>query len=94
MKLGQAEAEVEAEPDRLREAIDLVPELAAKLPKQGNGVASEGAEPLAETAVEMPGQPGSGQLPPAPRDMILRLSSAPSARSRMKAASLPVSSPR
>jgi len=33
VKLGQAEAEVEAEPEHLREAIDLVPELAAKLPR-------------------------------------------------------------
>lgn len=33
VKLGQAEAEVEADPEHLREAIDLVPELAAKLPR-------------------------------------------------------------
>ncbi|MDA4124198.1 MAG: hypothetical protein OK438_01915 [Thaumarchaeota archaeon] len=32
VKLGQAEAEVEADQEHLREAIDLVPELAAKLP--------------------------------------------------------------
>ena len=32
VKVGQAEAEVEADPDHLREAIELVPELAAKLP--------------------------------------------------------------
>ncbi len=39
MRLGAAEAEVEADPEHLREAIDLVPELTAKLPKQGrNGV--------------------------------------------------------
>ncbi len=31
VKLGSAEAEVEAEPEHLREAIDLVPELASKL---------------------------------------------------------------
>ena len=31
VKLGQAEAEVEADPDHLKEAIDLVPELASKL---------------------------------------------------------------
>jgi hypothetical protein len=63
VKLGQAEAEVEAEPDHLREAIDLVPELAAKLPKQGNGAAGEGAESVSEMAVELTGQAGSGQLP-------------------------------
>jgi hypothetical protein len=34
VKLGQAEAEVEADPEHLREAIDLVPELVAKLPRQ------------------------------------------------------------
>jgi hypothetical protein len=49
VKLGQAEAEVDAEPDRLREAIDLVPELLAKLPVSGFG-APEGrrgaSEPL------------------------------------------------
>jgi hypothetical protein len=31
VKLGQAEAEVEADPDNLKEAIDLIPELASKL---------------------------------------------------------------
>ena len=35
VKLGQAEAEVEADPEHLREAIDLVPDLASKLPRQG-----------------------------------------------------------
>ena len=31
LRLGQAEVEVEAEPERLKEAIDLIPELASKL---------------------------------------------------------------
>lgn len=35
VKLGQAEAEVEADPDHLREAIELIPEVAAKLPGLG-----------------------------------------------------------
>ena len=35
VKVGSAEAEVEADPDRLKEAIELVPELASKLPRQG-----------------------------------------------------------
>jgi len=35
VKVGQAEVEVEADPEHLREAIELVPELSAKLPKQG-----------------------------------------------------------
>ena len=46
VKLGAAEAEVEAEPDRLKEAIELVPELAAKLPKQGrDGGEAKGTSP-------------------------------------------------
>ena len=32
MRVGQAEAEVEADPEHLKEAIELVPELLAKLP--------------------------------------------------------------
>ena len=32
VKLGLAEAEVEADPEHIREAIDLIPEVAAKLP--------------------------------------------------------------
>jgi hypothetical protein len=35
VKLGAAEAEVEADPEHLREAIELVPALAAKLPAAG-----------------------------------------------------------
>jgi hypothetical protein len=35
VKLGAAEAEVEADPEHLREAIELVPALAAKLPASG-----------------------------------------------------------
>ena len=51
VKLGQAEAEVEAEPEHLREAIDLVPELAAKLPRLGK----DSAEPKS-VAVEQQGE--------------------------------------
>ena len=47
VRLGAAEAEVEADPEHLREAIDLVPELTSKLPKQGRD-----APPMAEPAVE------------------------------------------
>ena len=46
VKLGQAEAEVEADPEHLQEAIDLVPELASKLPRQGR----EGARDTREAA--------------------------------------------
>ena len=35
VKLGQAEAEVESDPEHLREAIELVPELASKLSRPG-----------------------------------------------------------
>jgi hypothetical protein len=35
VKLGLAEAEVEADPEHLREAIELIPEVAAKLPVAG-----------------------------------------------------------
>ncbi len=35
VKIGAAEAEVESDPDHLREAIELVPELVAKLPAGG-----------------------------------------------------------
>jgi len=41
VRLGAAEAEVEADPEHLREAIDLVPELTAKLPRQRNGAQAE-----------------------------------------------------
>jgi len=34
VKLGQAEAEVEADAEHIREAIELVPDLVAKLPRQ------------------------------------------------------------
>jgi hypothetical protein len=53
VRLGAAEAEVEAEPEHLREAIDLVPELTAKLPRQGrNGpdVAEQAAVPSGDLA--------------------------------------------
>jgi hypothetical protein len=43
VKLGQAEAEVEAEQEHLKEAIDLVPELAAKLPRQRDSGAQKNA---------------------------------------------------
>ena len=50
VKVGQAEAEVEAEPDRLKEAIDLVPLLASKLsesvaqPQQAQRIVEASAE--------------------------------------------------
>lgn len=41
VKLGAAEAEIEADPEHLREAIDLIPEVAAKLPRQGRDTGEE-----------------------------------------------------
>jgi len=63
VKLGQAEAEVEAEPEHLREAIDLVPELAAKLPRQAGGMAGDRREPSLELQGEVSQHGGSSQLP-------------------------------
>lgn len=48
VKLGAAEAEVEADPEHLREAIELIPALAAKLPvaaMQHQAPVSSGTEP-------------------------------------------------
>ncbi len=54
VKLGPAEAEVEADPEHLREAIDLVPELAAKLPVTGShdveGIKAQLVDQVADTA--------------------------------------------
>ncbi|MDG6902559.1 MAG: hypothetical protein JRM80_11465 [Nitrososphaerota archaeon] len=51
VRVGSAEAEVEAEPEHLLEAIALIPEVAAKLPAAGRGASAEPAsrpEPTAE----------------------------------------------
>ena len=53
VRLGAAEAEVEADPEHLREAIDLVPELTAKLPRQdrsGPDVPSSTPAPTGDVA--------------------------------------------
>ena len=63
VKLGQAEAEVEAEPEHLREAIDLVPELAAKLPQQAREAVGDRREPSLGLQAEVSQQGGSSQLP-------------------------------
>lgn len=55
VKLGQAEAEVEADSEHLREAIELVPELASKLPVQR----APPAESVARGADRTP-EPGAG----------------------------------
>ena len=51
VRLGAAEAEVEADPEHLREAIDLVPELTAKLPRQARG-GTDAPEPAAVPAAD------------------------------------------
>lgn len=63
VKLGLAEAEVEADPEHLREAIELIPEVAAKLP----GVGARGVQDMkvirAEQTDEPTVVPGPSQLP-------------------------------
>jgi hypothetical protein len=63
VRFGQAEAEVEADPEHLREAIDLVPELIARLPRQAREASPEGREPVAEAPMESRDQSLSSQIP-------------------------------
>ncbi len=63
VKLGQAEAEVDADPEHLREAIDLVPELAAKLPKQVREGSAEQRGMAVEVPIERSDQTVAFQLP-------------------------------
>ncbi|HXW95854.1 MAG TPA: hypothetical protein VEJ19_09135 [Nitrososphaerales archaeon] len=55
VKFGQAEAEVEADSEHIREAIELVPELAAKLPHQSGDVAEQ-KEPGPEAQADVSAQ--------------------------------------
>lgn len=63
VKIGQAEAEVESDDEHLREAIDLVPELLAKLPVQGTQVAETTRSRLLEQAAEPVETRSPSQLP-------------------------------
>jgi hypothetical protein len=63
VRLGQAEAEVEADPEHLREAIDLIPEITAKLPRQGREAGPEPRDSAVETSSESGEQPLPSQLP-------------------------------
>ena len=63
VRLGQAEAEVDAEPEHLREAIDLVPELVSKLPKQVRESGDVPREPAGEISGEMAERPLASQFP-------------------------------
>ena len=63
IKLGQAEAEVEADEEHLREAIELVPELASKLPRQGTESAAGGPVAAAEAGAPSEGRGGPSDFP-------------------------------
>lgn len=63
VKLGNAEAEVEAEPEHLREAIELIPEVAAKLPSSARVLPSERGEPQLEAPAEASDRATSAQFP-------------------------------
>ena len=61
VRIGQAEAEVEADPEHIAEAIDLVPLLASKLSAGASREASE-ASPAVRTG-ELSSQPQQEQIP-------------------------------
>ena len=89
VKIGQGEAEVEADPDRLLEAIELVPVLLAKLPKGGGEAPEHGFS--AETVTEGTDQMLSSQFPIANlekgdslADVIGKFFSGPWGRERRK----------
>jgi hypothetical protein len=63
VKLGQAEAEVEADPEHLKEAIDLVPELASKLSLGRSAEFDPMKDRLPNLLPEPPRADGPGQLP-------------------------------
>lgn len=63
VKLGSAEVEVEADPEHLREAIELIPEIAARLPGAG-AQGAEGAKAISATHADEPTVfHGPSQLP-------------------------------
>jgi hypothetical protein len=63
VRLGQAEVEVEAEPENLREAIDLIPELSSKIPRQGQDAPGLQRDRETSLSLEIPDDPLSSQLP-------------------------------
>jgi hypothetical protein len=91
VKLGQAEAEVEADPEHLREAIELIPELAAKISRQGHEVTTGQKEPPVELHVDLSQQSLSSELPVVAlekgdslADVISKFFSGPWGRERRK----------
>ncbi|MDG6920092.1 MAG: hypothetical protein JRN59_01010 [Nitrososphaerota archaeon] len=90
VKIGQAEAEVEADPEHLREALELVPELAAKLPVQARERPTAQDPPL-EVGVDEPTGEGQSLLPVVSlekgdslADVIARFFAGPWGRERRK----------
>jgi hypothetical protein len=61
VKIGQSEAEVEADPEHLRDAIELIPELLTKLPKTGREASEQ--KPLPEATMETLDRQLSSQFP-------------------------------
>ncbi|HYA56318.1 MAG TPA: hypothetical protein VED22_05915 [Nitrososphaerales archaeon] len=59
VRLGHAEAEVEADAEHIRDAIELVPELAAKLPRPMREEVAGQNEPGDESQAEVPLQSGT-----------------------------------
>jgi hypothetical protein len=63
VKLGSAEAEVDADPEHLKEAIELVPELASKLPGAHSDDIEEARSRLVEQLPEPHERQASAQVP-------------------------------
>jgi hypothetical protein len=63
IRLGQSEVEVEADPEHLREAIDLVPELASRLPAQSQDPVKDRNERPLEALSETADRSLSSNLP-------------------------------
>ena len=63
VRIGQAEVEVEADPEHLKEAIELVPEVAAKLPNQPGNLQAERSESHLEIQGGVAPQGTSSELP-------------------------------
>lgn len=63
VRLGQAEAEVEADTEHLKEVIDLIPELVAKIPRLGHDDGGEQKGSGMELQAEIVKQPISSEFP-------------------------------
>ena len=91
VRSGTSEVEVEADPEHLREAIDLVPELALKLPVQHQDIIMEKKESPREPNPEVTEQGPSSKLPmvvlekgDSLADVIVKFFSGPWGRERRK----------